>query len=42
VGTTGDDAVLSVKDDNVLQLEKAGVLPWLAFMFPLFLTSLVD
>jgi hypothetical protein len=27
VGTTGDDAVLSVKDDNVLQLEKAGVLP---------------
>jgi hypothetical protein len=26
VGTTRDDVVLSVKDDNVLQLENAGVL----------------
>jgi hypothetical protein len=42
VETTGDDATPNIKDHNVLQLEKASVLSWLAFMFPLFLTSLAD
>jgi hypothetical protein len=41
VEITGDDIAPLVKDNNVLQLEKAGALSWLALMFPVFLWVLL-